>query len=186
MLSFSIHERFPAVTHLDIHLENGQIIYFNPSNIRTVVENPRNTTLMAFFGLCHKDEFAASLSYEEIPGYYIFNKQNGTYQRRRRGTPVEGHPGIFHEHTLERIYTFHPNNRECYHLTMLLNVVKGPTSFESLKSVNGILCPTYQAACLALVLLEGDNPWCDTLTDVSTSSSASKLRELLPIILVFL
>ncbi|GFU44116.1 helitron_like_N domain-containing protein [Trichonephila clavipes] len=157
ILSFSILERFPAVTHLDIHLENGQRIYFDPSNVRTVVKNPRNTTLMAFFDLCHKDEFAASLLYEEIPGYYTFNKQNGTFQRRRRGTPVEGHPSIFHEHTIERIYTIHPNNRECYHLRMLLNVVKGPTSSESLKSVNGILYPTYQAAYLALGLLEGDN-----------------------------
>ncbi|GFX33215.1 ATP-dependent DNA helicase [Trichonephila clavipes] len=174
MLSFSIHERFLAVTHLGIHLENGQIIYFDTSNVRTVVENPRNTTLMAFFDLCHKDEFAASLLYEEISGYYTFNKQNGTFQRRLRGTPVEGHPGIFHEHTLGRIYTIHPNNRECYHLRMLLNVVKGPTSFESLKSVNGILCPTYQAACLALGLLEGYNPRCHILTDASISSSASK------------
>ncbi|GFT04160.1 ATP-dependent DNA helicase [Trichonephila clavipes] len=68
MLSFSIHERFPAVTHLDIHLENDQRVYFDPSNVRTVVENPRNTTLMAFFDMCHKDEFTASLLYEEIPG----------------------------------------------------------------------------------------------------------------------
>ncbi|GFY23143.1 ATP-dependent DNA helicase [Trichonephila clavipes] len=154
MLSFSIHVCFPAITHFDIHLENVQRIYFDPSNARTVVENPRNTTLMAFFDLCHKDEFAASLLYEEISGYYTFNKQNGTFQRRRRGTPVEGHPGIFHEHTLGRIYAIHPNNREYYHLRMLLHVVKGPTSFESLKSVNGIFCPTYQAACLALGLLE--------------------------------
>ncbi|GFR01921.1 ATP-dependent DNA helicase, partial [Trichonephila clavata] len=185
ILSFSIHERFPPVTHLDIHLENGQRIYFDPSNVRGVVENPRNTTLMAFFDLCQNDEFAASLLYEEIPGYYTFNKQNGSFQRRRRGTPVEGHPGIFHEHTLGRIYTIHPNNRECYHLRMLLNVVKGPTSFKTLKSVNGILYPTYQAACLALGLLEGDNHWSDTLTDARISSSASKLRELFAIILVF-
>ncbi|GFR16178.1 ATP-dependent DNA helicase [Trichonephila clavata] len=191
ILSFSIHERFPAVTHLGIHLENGQRVYFDPSNVRGVVENPRNTTLMAFFDLCQKDEFAASLLYEEIPGYiyiyiyYTFNKQNGSFQRRRRGTPVEGHPGIFHEHTLGRIYTIHPNNRGCYHLRMLLNVVKGPTSFKTLKSVNGILYPTYQEACLALGLLEGDNHWSDTLTDARISSSASKLRELFAIILVF-
>ncbi|GFS52381.1 ATP-dependent DNA helicase [Trichonephila clavipes] len=107
---------------------------------------------MAFFDLCHKEEFAASLLYEKIRGYYTFNKQNGTFQRRRRGTPVEGHPGIFHEHTLGGIYTIHHNNRESYNLRKLLNVVKGPTSFESLKSVNGILYPAYQAACLALGL----------------------------------
>ncbi|GFX68470.1 ATP-dependent DNA helicase [Trichonephila clavipes] len=186
MLSFSIHERFPAVTHLDIHLENGPRIYFDPSNVRTVVENPRNTTLMAFFD-CAIETNSLPLycmkKYQVIT--HLINKMEHIFQRRRRGTPVEGHPRIFHEHTLGRIYTIHTNNRECYHLRMLLNVVKGPTSFESLKSVNGILCPTYQAACLALGLLEGDNPWCDTLTDASISTSVSKLRELFAIILVF-
>ncbi|KAJ8888854.1 hypothetical protein PR048_008348 [Dryococelus australis] len=33
--------------HLDVHLENGQIINFNPEdNVEIGVENPRNTTLM--------------------------------------------------------------------------------------------------------------------------------------------
>ncbi|GFY45891.1 ATP-dependent DNA helicase [Trichonephila inaurata madagascariensis] len=68
---------------------------------------------------------------------------------------------------------------------MLLNVVKGPTSLESLKSVNGILYPTYQAVCLALGLLEGDNHWCDTLTNASMDNSSCKLRELFAFILIF-
>ncbi|GFX57341.1 ATP-dependent DNA helicase [Trichonephila clavipes] len=66
-----------------------------------------------------------------------------------------------------------------------LNVIKRPTSFESLKSVNGILYPTHQAAYFALGLVEGDNHWCDTLTDASISSSASKLGELFANLLVF-
>ncbi|GFW06066.1 helitron_like_N domain-containing protein [Trichonephila clavipes] len=158
ILSFSIHERFPAVTHLDIHLENGQRIHFDPSNVRGMVENPRSTTLMAFFELCHNDEFAASLLYEEIPDFitHLINKMVHSNDECR-DTSMEGHPCIFHEQILGRIYTIHPNNREYYHLRMLLNPVKGPTSFESLKSVNGILYPTYQAACLALGLLEGHN-----------------------------
>ncbi|GBP20318.1 hypothetical protein EVAR_10580_1 [Eumeta japonica] len=42
--------------------------YFDPSNVCRVVENPRNTILMAFFDLWNNDEFAPSLLYEEIPG----------------------------------------------------------------------------------------------------------------------
>lgn len=185
MLSFSIHERFPPVTHLDVHLENGQRVYFDPSNIQEAMDNPKNTTLMAFFKLCQSDEFATTLLYEEVPAYYTFNKNNGTFQRRRRGTPVNNYPGIFHEHTLGRVYTVHPNNQECYYLRMLLYIVRGPTSFEKLRTVNGIVYPTYQAACLALGLLENDNHWHDTLADATISSSASKLRELFAIILVF-
>jgi len=32
MLAFPIHERFPAIVHLAVHLENGQRIYFDPKN----------------------------------------------------------------------------------------------------------------------------------------------------------
>lgn len=185
MLSYSIHERFPPVTHLDIHLENGQKIYFNSDNVQDRIENPRNTTLMAFFMLCQIDDFAKTLFYEEVPAYYTYNKQSGTFQRRRRGTPVEGHPGILRDHVLGRVYTIHPNNHECYYLRMLLHVIKGPTSFDSLKTVNGVVHETYQAACLALGLLENDNHWHDTLAEASVSSGPSKLRELFAIILVF-
>ncbi|GFY37782.1 uncharacterized protein TNIN_385821 [Trichonephila inaurata madagascariensis] len=91
------------------------------------------------FDLCHKDEFAAPLFYEEISNFitHLINKMEHSNDDCR-DTPMEGHPSIFHEHTLGRIYApIHPNNRECYHLRILLNVVKGPTSFESLKRVNG-------------------------------------------------
>ncbi|XP_069965797.1 uncharacterized protein [Bactrocera oleae] len=97
MLSFSIHERFPPVTHLDVHLENGQRVYIDPSNIQEAMDNPKNTTLMAFFKLCQSDEFATTLLYEEVKTYYTFNKNNGTFQRRRRGTPVNNYPELWNK-----------------------------------------------------------------------------------------
>ena len=30
---FPIHERHPTVMHLDVHLENGQRVYFNENNL---------------------------------------------------------------------------------------------------------------------------------------------------------
>lgn len=121
----------------------------------------------------------------DIPLYYIYNQQDGIVKGRRRGTPVDGYPGIFCEHIIGRVYTIHPNNHECYYLRMLLHVIKGSTSFEYLKTVNRVIYETYQAPCLALGLLENDNHWYDTLTEVCVNSSALKLRELYAIMLVF-
>ena len=45
---------------MDVHLENGQRVYFDHRE-RKRVENPRNTTLMAFFKLCQEDNFAKTL-----------------------------------------------------------------------------------------------------------------------------
>ena len=53
ILGMPIHERYPTVVHLSVHLENGQRVYFNVDNFRpeNLLEPPR-TTLTAFFVLC--------------------------------------------------------------------------------------------------------------------------------------
>ncbi|XP_043467393.1 ATP-dependent DNA helicase pif1-like [Leptopilina heterotoma] len=94
IFEFQIHERYPPVIQLDVHLENGQRVYFRPENVQDRVENPSNTTLMAFFKLCQSDNFAKLLLYCEVPSYYTFNKQKGQFSRRKRGKPVQGHPAV--------------------------------------------------------------------------------------------
>ncbi|PIA24735.1 hypothetical protein AQUCO_57600001v1 [Aquilegia coerulea] len=49
---------------------------------------------------------------------------------------------------------------------LLLTVVKGPSSFESLYSVDGIEHKTYREACIARGLLEDDNEWDKCLEEV--------------------
>ncbi|KIH44087.1 hypothetical protein ANCDUO_25899, partial [Ancylostoma duodenale] len=73
ILSFSIHERYPPVVHLSVHLENGQRVYFTADNAEERAANPPNTTLTAFFLLCQQDAFARTLLYPEVPKYYTWN-----------------------------------------------------------------------------------------------------------------
>ena len=47
------------------------------------------------------------------------------------------------------------HNKEKYFLRMLLHHVKGPTSFEDLRTVNRELYETNQQACINLGLFEG-------------------------------
>ena len=58
---------------MDVHLENGQRVYFD-NTVRERVENSRNTTLMAFLKLCQEDNFAKTLLYEDVFSYYMFDK----------------------------------------------------------------------------------------------------------------
>lgn len=44
ILGYPTHQRFPAVMHLHVHLQNGQRIYFNENNIREKLTNPPKTT----------------------------------------------------------------------------------------------------------------------------------------------
>ncbi|KAK4326713.1 hypothetical protein Pmani_002732 [Petrolisthes manimaculis] len=75
LFKFSLHERYLTVVHLAVHLENGQLVIFNPNNpqqLQQQVSTPRPTTLTAFFYLCSHDQFASSLLYHEVPQFYTW------------------------------------------------------------------------------------------------------------------
>lgn len=183
ILGFDIHERFPTVTHLSVHLENGQRIYFTEENALQKAIDPPNTTLTAFFQLCATDEFAKTLLYNEVPQYYTWNKSTKQFCRRKRGTKHPLVAGIFSTSALGRVYTVHPNNSECYYLRMLLHVVKGPTSFKTIKTIDGHECQTYREACFKLGMLEHDQHWHHTLTEASETRHPHQIRTLFAIIL---
>ncbi|XP_061394706.1 ATP-dependent DNA helicase pif1-like, partial [Musca vetustissima] len=67
---------------------------------------------------------------------------------------------------------------------MLLINVRGPTSFENLRTVDGQICATYREACQKLQLLENDDHWETTLAEASATRHPRQLRALFAIILV--
>lgn len=183
IFSFSIHERHPTVVHLAVHLENGQRVYFTAQNAAQVAQAPPNTTLTAFFKLCASDVFATTLLYAEVPKYFTWNASKKEFQRRKQGNRVEGYSNLFSSDALGRVYTVHPNNAECYYLRLLLVNVRGPKSFQSLRTVDGVVCATYREACQKLNLLESDTHWDQTLADVAVSAHPHQIRVLFAIIL---
>ncbi|KAL8140205.1 LOW QUALITY PROTEIN: hypothetical protein V2J09_006226 [Rumex salicifolius] len=64
-----------------------------------------------------------------------------------------------------RIVYYHPSGGEKYYLRMMLNVVKGPTSFEEIRTVDGKLYGTYREACYARGMLNDDNEWTDAIQE---------------------
>ena len=183
ILDFPVHERYPSVMHLNVHLENGERVYFTAANAAEHVRQGRpRTKLTAFFELCQNDQFAATLLYCDVPSYYTWHEPSKTFNRRKRGIAVEGHAGIFKSDTIGRVYTIHPSNAECFYLRMLLHEVPGPKSFDDLKTVDGQLCETYREACQRRGLLESDNHWMNTMEEAASSQMPQQLRQLFAII----
>jgi hypothetical protein len=48
---------------------------------------------------------------------------------------------------------------------MLLNVVRGCTSFEDIRILNGIVYTSYKAACEALGFLDDEKEWLDCINE---------------------
>ncbi|UYV74016.1 hypothetical protein LAZ67_11001852, partial [Cordylochernes scorpioides] len=183
IFSFSIHERYPTVVHLAVHLENGQRVYFTSENVRARAMSPPPTTLTAFFTLCRNDTFARTLLYSEVPTYFTWNTSTRKFQRRKQGRTVQGHLNLYSTDALGRLYTVHPNNAECFYLRLLLINVRGPTSFQELKTVNGHVCATFREVCQKLELLENDAHWDISLADASNTAHPQQIRTLFSIIL---
>jgi hypothetical protein len=66
---------------------------------------------------------------------------------------------------------------------MLLHVVRGPTSFADLNTVNGVMCETYHEACDRLGLLESDAHWDSALAEAAASQLPHQIRHLFAILL---
>lgn len=182
ILSFPIHERHPTVLHLNVHLENGQRVYFTRENAQAVAAEPPRTTLTAFFQLCQQDAFARTLLYSEVPRYYTWDSGRKVFSKRKKGVPVLGSDVVASE-ALGRVYTVHPNNAECFFLRMLLHTVRGPASYEMLKTVNGEVCNTFREACQKMGLLEDDEHWGKAMSEATLTSSPEQIRNLFAIIL---
>ena len=58
-------------------------------------------------------------------------------------------------------------------LRMLLNFVKGCTSFESIRRINGVDYKTYREAYNALGLLDDDKDWNDCLLEAAHLTTRS-------------
>jgi len=68
---------------------------------------------------------------------------------------------------------------------MLLNIVHGATSFENLRTVEGITYPTFKGACAALGLLQDDIEWNQCLEEAGRIQSGIQLRNLFATLLLF-
>ena len=81
------------------------------------------------------------------------------------------------------MYFASPNEGERFYLRLLLTVVKGPQSFECLKTVNNFLHPSFKASCVVRGLLEDDDECIQCLSEATIMKIGSQLRSLFSVIL---
>ena len=117
---------------------------------------------------------AKTLTYQEFPQKFVYNEQDKEWHIRKNGF------------ALGRMY-FVPSNitDERFYLRTLLVVVKGPVSFESLRTFGGVTYPTFRDACVARGLLEDDGEWRQCLLEASCMQTGERLRHLFVTLLLF-
>ncbi|KAJ3705389.1 hypothetical protein LUZ61_009094 [Rhynchospora tenuis] len=177
VFSYDIHYSYPSVERLPVHLPSQNNVVF--SDFQELYEIAQNdffgfTKLMAWFELNKTDELARNLTYIEIPTKFTWKQDIKAWERRKQNRK-----------RLARMLFVHPNVGELYYLRMLLNIVRGPTSFEEVRRIDGVLYSTYKEACDALGLLDNDNEWLYTLQEVAGSATSQQVRRLFVDILLY-
>jgi hypothetical protein len=76
-----------------------------------------------------------------------------------------------------------PKAGERFYLRTLLTKIRGATSFQALRTVDGIVLPTYREACLRHGLLQDDGEWNICLTEAVHMQTGHQLRDLFVTIL---
>jgi hypothetical protein len=84
-----------------------------------------------------------------------------------------------------RMYYAHPTSGERYYLQMLLNYIKGATSYEQLRTVDGKEHDTFKDACIAMGLLANDNEWHQALEETGVWALGQQLHDMFASMLMF-
>ncbi|XP_074298622.1 uncharacterized protein LOC141629539 [Silene latifolia] len=132
IFEFDIQERNPSVMRLPVHLEGEQVVLIRDDDILKVVlarQSNAETKLTAWMRVNEESPEARELSYAEFPTKYVWDDG---WKRRKQGRCIG------------RISYVHPTAGERYYLRLLLNIVKGPKSYEEIRTVNHRVCPTFK------------------------------------------
>ncbi len=148
IFKFDMHERFPTVEHLQYHLPNQKMVLFDDDD--DVQEVATQTTISRtmfteWFKTNQESEVARSFTFNQFPQQWVWNWKLKRWTMRKRGFAI-GH-----------MYYAHSTLSERYYLRMLLNYVKGATSYEHLRTMDGREHDTFKDACIAMSLLANDN-----------------------------
>jgi len=173
-----MHSKSPAVERMPVHLPGQQSVRFNTYDDPTVIANqpPPVTMLTDFFALCARDPAARSFTYHDVVEAYLWNKKEKRWQRRRN---QQAKP------TIGRMYSCHPAAGERFYLRLLLTHVRGPTSFESLRTVDGVLYDSFMEAALQRGLLVDDGQWYQTFQEAAIFRMPAQTRDIFAYMLLY-
>ena len=175
---FLTHAEYPPVVPLHLHLPDEQTVTWEEDateeDIRKKLTDA-GSTLTAFFKYNTDHSNGRDCLYQDFPTQFVYDKKKKAWhQRKKKG-----------EIAIGRIYFCSPRDTERYYMRLLLTVVPGATSFEFLRTVAGFEHPTFQAACIALGLLQDDSCWVQCFEEARVFASGTKLRDMFVLALMY-
>jgi len=140
IFQFELNYRDQHVERLNFHLENEQqVIFPDSTDVKKILRRKgvKETKFTQWMEANKQHEEARELTYADFPTKWVWKSKEKKWEKRKQG------------YAIGRIYYAHPTSGERYYLRMLLNTVKGCTSYTQIRIVDGMVLPTFKAACKA-------------------------------------
>jgi len=168
LLGLALHDEWPNVVRLDIHLPRQQRMVFDPTADESALLEQLTTTtstLMGWFSLNADNVNARQHLYHDIPAHYTW--KNSVWNARiYKGVQSVG-----------RVFGVSHFNGELFALRRLLSVVRGAVSYEDMATVDGVVHETFRSACMARGMMNGDSELEAALREmIETVVSLSSIR----------
>ncbi|XP_035831868.1 uncharacterized protein LOC110869885 [Helianthus annuus] len=164
-----VHYRYPSVMRLPFHLPGQQNVVFScDDDIEDVLHKPQvnSSIFLEWMKMNNSKPEARQLTYVQFPSKYVWKLKDCCWQPRQNYVVIG------------RIYSASPSLGEAYYLRILLTKVKGPRSFEEIRTYEGVVYPTFRDACYARGLLDDDNEYIECIKESSFTGNAHYLRSL--------
>jgi hypothetical protein len=155
------------IERLPVHLDGHQMVFYEEGREDEALTASRSSRLMAWFELNRTDNEAKQYSYDDIPVHYVF--RNNKWEKRRMKP---------HKPILTRLHFVPPSDIERFSLRLLLQNVRGATSYCDLRRGYA----TFREAALGNGYMLEDHQWRYCLEDASTFKSAKAMRHLFAVI----
>jgi len=174
---FSLQKMYPSVYSLQIHDKNMQsVLHREDAPVDDLIERNSRTTLtewMRYNAEHPEDELAQRTLYGDFPTHFTWHDKHRRWAPRQR------------LQCIGRVHFVSPRDVTRYHLRLLLHHVPGASSFEDLRTVDGVVYETYQRAAQVRGLLESDEEFDNDLALAAGSASPRQVRELFAMMLLF-
>ncbi|XP_025692828.1 uncharacterized protein [Arachis hypogaea] len=171
---YDIHYRNPSVERLSFHLPDQQPVVFtdNESLVEAVAKaTVKESMFLGWFAANKTNAEARKLTYNEFPSKFVWKSSLRAWEPRKS------------HQVIGRMIFVPPSSGELYYLRLLLNIVKGPTTYADIRTYNGVIYSSFRDACYARGLLDDDKEYIDAIEEASHWGSGHYLRRLFAILL---
>ncbi|RZB68704.1 hypothetical protein D0Y65_038465 [Glycine soja] len=169
IFAFPMHARSPAVERLYFHLENQQHVYWTDDQQIGEVQSKNTIKESMFTAWMHSNKiysYGWDLTYHQYISRFVYVTRKRCWQPRKQGNAIG------------RLIWVPPSAGELFYLRMMLSTAKGAQSYSDIRTVNGLVYPTFREACFAKGFLGSGQEFISALQEANNWGTAHYLRKL--------